>query len=189
MKRGRERGIIRADMGKDRYEFGDMSRPHFLTCTVLNWLPVFMRPAAADAVVDSLRYLSENGVTIYAWVLMENHLHLVAQGARLDKDIMVFKSYTARQITALLEKSGEKEWLRQFASCQDRQRKERQYQLWQIGSHPVCIHGWDMMRSRAEYVHNNPVRRGYVDKAEDWRYSSARDYAGGKGLLKVCREW
>ena len=176
-------------MGRDRYQFGDMSQPHFLTCTVLNWLPVFMRPAAAEVAVDSLRYLSENGMKIYAWVLMENHLHLIAQSGRLDKDILSFKSYTGKKIIALLNERGEKEWLRQLAEHKDRQRQERQHQLWQIGSHPVCIHDADMMRTKAEYVHNNPVRRGYVDKPEDWRYSSARDYGDGEGLVRVCREW
>lgn len=40
-----------------------------------------------------------------------------------------------------------------------------------------------------EYIHNNPLRRGYVDEAENWRYSSARAYAGMPGLLDVCVDW
>ncbi|WP_428353810.1 hypothetical protein [Methyloprofundus sp.] len=35
----------------------------------------------------------------------------------------------------------------------------------------------------------NEIKRGYVDKAEHWRYSSARDYSGKLGLLEVCRQW
>ena len=31
------------------------------------------------------------------------------------------------------------------------------------------------------YMHQNPVKRGYVDEAEHWRWSSARSYAGGEG--------
>ncbi len=46
-----------------------------------------------------------------------------------------------------------------------------------------------MMRQKIEYVHNNPVKRGYVDEAEHWRYSSARDYAGVKGLIDVKTNW
>jgi len=55
--------------------------------------------------------------------------------------------------------------------------------------HPELIQGEDMMRQKIEYIHHNPVKRGYVDEAELWRYSSARDYLGEKGLLKVCRQW
>ena len=32
------------------------------------------------------------------------------------------------------------------------------------------------MRQKLDYIHQNPIRRGYVDKPEDWRYSSARNY-------------
>jgi putative transposase len=46
-----------------------------------------------------------------------------------------------------------------------------------------------MMRQKIDYIHQNPVKRGYVDKAEYWRYSSARDYMGDVGLLEVCRDW
>jgi len=36
-----------------------------------------------------------------------------------------------------------------------------------------------------EYIHYNPVKRGYVDKPEHWRYSIDRDYIGLKGLVAV----
>jgi putative transposase len=46
-----------------------------------------------------------------------------------------------------------------------------------------------MMQQKIEYIHQNPVKRGYVDQAEHWRYSSARDYLGGRGLLPVDKSW
>ena len=45
------------------------------------------------------------------------------------------------------------------------------------------------MRSKIEYIHYNPVKRGYVDNATHWRYSSARDYEGISGLLEIERFW
>ena len=36
------------------------------------------------------------------------------------------------------------------------------------------------MHQKIEYIHHNPVKRGYVDLAEYWRYSSARNYLGGE---------
>ena len=35
-----------------------------------------------------------------------------------------------------------------------------------------------MMISKIKYIHENPVKRGYVDEATHWRYSSSRDYEG-----------
>jgi len=42
---------------------------------------------------------------------------------------------------------------------------------------------------RWERENNNPLKRGYVDEAKHWRYSSARDYEGINGLLKIERAW
>ncbi len=46
-----------------------------------------------------------------------------------------------------------------------------------------------MMIERINYIHQNPVKRGYIDEAKFWRYSSARDYEGVEGLIDVCRFW
>jgi hypothetical protein len=62
-------------------------------------------------------------------------------------------------------------------------------QIWQEGVHPQLIQNEIMMRQKVEYIHNNPVKRGYVDDPLHWRYSSARNYAGLPGLLEVCKEW
>ena len=43
-----------------------------------------------------------------------------------------------------------------------------------------------MMQQKVDYIHMNPVRRGYVDLPEQLRYSSARTYADEPGLLAVC---
>ena len=68
-------------------------------------------------------------------------------------------------------------------------KKDRDYQLWQEGSHPQAIQSDDMMRQRLEYIHNNPVKRGYVDDPNHWRYSSARNYAGTPPLIDVATIW
>ena len=46
-----------------------------------------------------------------------------------------------------------------------------------------------MMINKIKYIHENPVKRGYVDEAKHWRYSSARDYECVKGLANVERFW
>ena len=68
-------------------------------------------------------------------------------------------------------------------------KKDRALQFWQEGVHPEWVQNEDMLRQKVEYIHNNPVKRGYVDEAEHWRYSSARNYAGLKGLIEVCKAW
>jgi len=39
------------------------------------------------------------------------------------------------------------------------------------------------MRGKLDYIHANPVKRGYVNLPEHWRYSSAG--AGLEGLIDI----
>jgi hypothetical protein len=47
----------------------------------------------------------------------------------------------------------------------------------------------EMMRQKLEYIHLNPVKRGFVDDPVHWRYSSARNYMGMAGLMEVKTQW
>ena len=116
-------------------------------------------------------------------------MHFIVSGECLPRTIGRFKSFTARKIIDLLIGKGEKGVLQQLRHAKLLHKTDREYQLWQEGSHPVLIQGGDMMRQRLGYMHNNPVRRGYVDEPEHWRYSSARNYLGEEGLLEIRRTW
>ncbi|MEW5958231.1 MAG: transposase [Chloroflexota bacterium] len=176
-------------MGRSRYKFTDVTLPHFMTCTVLHWIPVFTRQETASIVLDSLQFLINDGLKIYAYVILENHLHLIAQSQQLDRDIARFKSFTAQTIIQYLAKHQVRTILDQLAFYKKAHKGDRTYQLWQEGVHPEWIQDDEMMRQKIEYIHQNPVKRGYVDKPEHWRYSSARNYLGMQGLIEVCTHW
>ena len=63
--------------------------------------------------------------------------------------------------------------------------KDREHQIWQEGYQPKLIQLDKMMIKLINYIHQNPVKRGFVDMSEHWRYSSARDYLGVNGLIEV----
>jgi putative transposase len=178
-------------MTRSRYRITEPSQPHFLTCTVVAWLAVFTRPQTVQIVLDSWKFLQESGrIKLYGYVILENHFHLVAQAEDLVKEIGDFKSYTARRIIDYLREQGAKTLLQELEFYKLRHRGDSQkYQLWQEGSHPQLIQGEEMLRQKIEYMHNNPVKRGYVDDPVHWRYSSARNYAGLPGLVDIVRDW
>jgi len=176
-------------MGRSRYKITQADVPHFITVTVLHWIPVFTRPDTVEVIFDSLRYLTNEGLKVYAYVILENHLHLVVQSKQLEKDIARFKSYTARQIIKYLDKNNVRSILEQLAFYKKAHKTERAYQFWQEGAHPEWVQNEAIMRQKIEYIHQNPVKRGYVDLPEHWRYSSARNYLGQAGLLDVCTQW
>ena len=158
--------------------------------TVVEWMPLFTNPEIVPKLLDSLRFVQkEREVVIYAYVIMEHHFHLIASAPELTKTMKEFKSYTARRIIDYLEN-------RNFAKLLDKLHREKlahktkcDYQLWQEGSHPEEIYSEAMLLQKIEYIHNNPVRRGYVDEPTQWRYSSARNYEGKEGLLEVKTDW
>ena len=58
-------------------------------------------------------------------------------------------------------------------------------QVWTHENHAVYLYGPDFIREKIDYLHNNPVRSGLVEKPEDYLYSSARYYAGLDCVLEV----
>jgi len=177
-------------MSRSRYRFFETEYPYFITNTIVAWLPVFAQPSFVEIVLDSWRFLQrERGVQIFGYVVMENHLHWIAQGTDLPQQVGRFKSFTARSIIDAMEERGFKTMLDELRFFKLRHKVDQKYQLWQEGSHPEQIQSDDMMLQKLGYAHDNPIRRGYVDEARHWRYSSARNYEGQKGLIDVVTNW
>jgi putative transposase len=177
-------------MARSRYRFGEQHYPHFMTQTIVAWLPVFSQPDMVNIVLESWRFLQrERNIVVLGWVILENHLHWIGAGHELGKCVGQFKSFTARMIIKSLEEKGAKTLLQELRYFKLRHKVDQTHQFWQEGSHPQMIQSEQMMWQKLEYIHNNPLRRGYVDDPVHWRYSSARDYAGQSGLLDVCVDW
>ncbi|MCD2449623.1 transposase [Methylicorpusculum oleiharenae] len=173
-------------MGRSRYKILNEAYPYFHTLTVAGWQPVFTRPESVQLLFDSFIWLQENtDFRLHAYVILENHLHFIASGSQHSKRIQQFKSFTARQILDLLEQRKATTFLSYFAYYKRKHKTESHYQFWQEGSHPEEMNNDTMLMQRLAYIHNNPVKRGYVDLPEHWRYSSARAYAGKDALLPI----
>jgi REP element-mobilizing transposase RayT len=177
-------------MTRSRYRIFEQDCPYFMTWTVVGWLAVFTRREAVDILYDCWRFLQQHRhFQLFGYVILENHLHLIASAPQLPKVIKEAKSYTARQIIDLLEKRAATVLLKQLQFEKLAHKEQSDYQVWQEGSHPEQIQHDEMMWQKLEYMHNNPVERGYVDDPLHWRYSSARNYAGLPGLIDVVTDW
>ncbi|GGI29548.1 hypothetical protein [Pedobacter mendelii] len=58
-------------------------------------------------------------------------------------------------------------------------------QFWQHNNKPIELWSTEVIEQKADYLHDNPVVAGFVNKAWHWKYSSAVDYSGGKGLIEI----
>ncbi len=177
-------------MGRSRYKIYEPTHPHFITCTVLHWIPLFTRQESVEILLESFRHLQKSdNLKLYAYVILENHLHIVAQSDDIAKSMAKFKRHTARQLILLLKRENVKTILEQLAFYKKSHKADREYQLWQEGLQPKLVQSDAMMLNKINYIHQNPVKRGYIDEASHWRYSSARDYEDMNGLLEVERFW
>ena len=151
------------------------------------------RPLYRHIIIESLQYCQkEKGLIIYAWVLMTNHMHIIVGSNGLNKvsDIMRdFKKFTSKEIirTLLVESTeSRREWmLNRFEYAGKNDKKIKNYLFWQEGNDVQENYLNDYFNQKLNYIHENPVRAEIVNREEDYRYSSAIDWAGGKGLLEV----
>jgi putative transposase len=171
---------------RTRYKIIDTDKIYFITATIIEWLPVFTRKPYFEVLIDSFKYSRTNkGLKISAYVIMDNHFHLISQGDNLAKIIKEIKSYTAREIIKLAEQDHKTWLLNQLSFYRLKHKVGSAHQVWQEGNHPKQISSEEMLRQKMDYLHHNPVRAGLAEKPEDWLYSSARNWAGLPGPLEI----
>ncbi|MFD0793381.1 transposase [Mucilaginibacter litoreus] len=174
------------------YKFRNPEGLYFVTFSVVRWIDVFTRTAYKDILVDSLKYCIKNkGLELYAWVIMSNHVHLIIRSddKPLQDILRDIKRHTSKTIIKAIEQNlqeSRREWLLWFFEREGKGNPNNEkYQFWRQGNHPIELFTNEVMDQKLDYLHNNPVKAGWVDKAEYYLYSSARDYAGEKGLIDV----
>ncbi|HSI15890.1 MAG TPA: transposase, partial [Chthoniobacter sp.] len=112
--------------------------------------------------VASLAHCREKkGLKVYGWVILDTHFHAVLAAPQLAGVLRDIKSYTAKLLIEQLGAEG-REWLLNQLRYYRAGHKPNEYQIWQEGSHPQAILSDAMMEQKLEYLHNNPVKRGWV---------------------------
>ena len=175
-----------------KYKFRDQEKLHFVSFATVHWIDLFVKPEYNEILLDSIRFCQQNkGLELCAWCFMPSHIHLII--GTTDKpmqDILRdFKSYTStklREEIAQHPTESRREWiLWMMKRAGVKNGNNNSWQLWQQHNHPIELSNNEMMEQRLEYLHMNPVIAGFVNEPEHWKYSSAIDYAGSQGLLKI----
>ena len=181
-------------MSKGGYKMFDQGGVYFVSFAVVSWVDVFSRKEYRDIIIESLRYCQdEKGLVVYGWCIMTNHVHLIisANENNVSDVLGDFKKFTSKKIIAAIQNNPEesrKDWmLKIFKESGEANSRNSYYQFWRQDNEPKIIYTPEFAAQKLQYIHNNPVDAGIVEKAEEYIYSSARDYYYGKqcGLLKV----
>ena len=182
-------------MPQGGYKIADQFATYFLTFTLVGWVDLFTRRQCCQILIDSFNYCKENkGLILYAYVIMGSHVHLLASAkdgsTGLSAIVRDFKSHTSRKIIEWItdnNKESRRKWLEMVFKYHGKYNSNNQvYQVWKQHSKPMQCVTPQFTLQKLNYIHNNPVKAGLVDNPEDYRYSSARSYAGRKdGILDV----
>ena len=166
---------------------------YFLTLTVVEWLDVFTRKNHKDAILESLRYcIAHKGLIVHCYCLMTNHIHLIVDvedSFRLEDGIRDFKRYTAQRIIEQIktEPESRRGWMLKAFERAGTKIGNKHYKFWKTGNHAIELYSNWFIWEKINYIHNNPVKDGFVSNPEDWLYSSASNYKGEKGVLKEVK--
>jgi REP element-mobilizing transposase RayT len=166
------------------YQIKDQYATHFITPTIVDWVDVFTRKIYRDIMIDSLTFcIRERGLKLYGYVIMTNHLHLIvrSEAGKLSDTIRDFKKFTARAIIDNISNQPEsrRPWmLHRFEWNAAQNERSSDHQFWTHENHPEEVFSQIFFNQKLTYIHQNPVRAGWVENAEEYLYSSA------KALLK-----
>jgi putative transposase len=129
-------------------------------------------------IVSYLKNLSDEGlITVYAFVIMPNHIHLIWQQNKLNGKETPKASllkYTGHEFLKIL-KAESKSYLYEVNAA------NKKHELWQRDSLGIEIYTVKVATQKLDYIHNNPVN-GKWQLAKDYlnyHYSSARFYETG----------
>lgn len=174
------------------YKIEEKEGAHYLTFQIVGWVDIFTNQVYRDVVIESLKYCQQNkGLNLFAYVIMSNHIHLLAQSEIRDLSgfIRDFKNFTGKQFLQLMEERTEsrKEWMKMVFGYHGKNKPKQTYQIWTHENHAEHIYSQKFIEQKITYIHNNPVRAGIVEKPEYYLYSSARNYADLDSVIDIIK--
>lgn len=139
---------------------------YFLTLTIQHWYYLFDRHGRFRILEDSFVYCQKyKDLKVYAFVFMLNHLHCIVSAPDLGAVLRDMKKFLSKEIQRNILATEPNI----FPLFEDK----HGFSLWQKTNSPQLITSEKFFRQKAEYIHHNPVRKGYVHAPEDWKWSSA----------------
>ena len=175
----------------EAYQIRNQHGLYFLTFQVVGWVDVFSRKIYRDIIIDSFKYCrAKKGMKLYAYVVMTNHIHVIvsSKDGKLSDLVRDVKKYTSKQLLKTMTEINEsrREWMELVYKYHAKYNKRSGgRQFWTHENHAVELTDNDMINSRINYIHENPVRAGWVTEAEDYLYSSARSFDDLDCLLQI----
>lgn len=176
----------------DSYKFMEGVYVYFVTFTTTDWLPIFINPEPTKILLDSLKFcIKEKYLRVHAYVIMPNHMHMIVFDSKFDNDrlqktLAEFRRFTGNKLANYIDHNLAPSI---SAVIRSEQLKDRARQVWQPGWYAEGVVNETFINQKIDYIHDNPVRKGYVRLPEYWENSSAsfwiRGYDGNIPIVLV----
>jgi putative transposase len=165
---------------------------YFVTATLSGFVELLREDGYAQIILRNLDFYREKfEFRLLAFVVMPQHIHLVLQPGpkgNISEIMRDFKRHTAKEIVERLQEEKRTEVLSIFmeAAKKYHPNENREYQVWEDRFDDVAVYSDEVLRTKIEYIHNNPVKAGFVDSQDAFPYSSARNYhSGDHSVIRV----
>jgi REP element-mobilizing transposase RayT len=146
----------------------------YITAVAKDRLPVFQTDAVKHvtcAAIDEAR--QSCGFLLFAYVIMPDHLHLLTDSPRKPSEVLRFiKGTIAHRVIEYLKEKGYESSLAKLRHGE--QARNYRHSLWQHETNVFQVFSGGVLVQKVNYLHQNPVRAGLVERAVDYRWSSAR---------------
>ncbi len=179
---------------RGRSKFAGEVLTFFVTTTAVNFAKIFAEgDSYCEILANALRFqLEEHKAKLLAYVFMPSHIHLIVTlptGKSLSDFMRDFKKYTSTRMRQRVEQDR-KDRILQTLRRNAGGKRNQVFKLWMDRFDDLIVENDKTLIIKIEYIHNNPVKAGLVNKAENWTYSSAADYLGRKnGPVPVFTDW
>lgn len=153
---------------------------YFWTDTIKDWKRLLKPDKYREIVITSWQELNDRKmVTIYGFVIMPNHLHVVWEMKEPNGKEMPhasFNKYTSHMILKDLKVSHPD--VLPYFKVDD---PERSHRIWQRDPLAVLMDNQQKVEQKIVYMHNNPLheRWNLADRPKNYRWSSAGFYETG----------
>ena len=171
----------------------ELHNTYFYTATIVEWKPLLQDDKFKDIITGSLKYLSDkNFISVYAFVIMPNHMHLIWELHEMNgnemphESFMKFSSHTF--LKELKSKNSDK------LTGYEVNSSTREHQFWQRDPLPIELYSDKVFEQKLDYIHHNPVQEKWklAEEPAGYKYSSAKFYETEMddfGFLKHCSAW
>ncbi|HET8809999.1 MAG TPA: transposase [Flavobacteriaceae bacterium] len=175
-----------------KYKFHNPTAAYFVSFATVYWIDVFTREDYFKIIANSLAFCrKEKGMELFAYCIMPSHLHLLFRSQNENPGGLLrdFKGFTSKNIVRAINENPQesrKEWmLWMFKKAGAKNSNVKEYQFWQQHNQPIELWSTPVIKQKLSYIHNNPIKSGFVKEAWEWKYSSARNYAEMDAVIAI----